>query len=166
MGYCEAVLREGMRIDTLVPLAVAHRVMEDTKLDQYQLSKVNSYLGYRNAGYNDSFFQDAFAFANLAQMHHDTEVWGDDAEVFRPERFLVDGKLCLKNDKSLPFGLGRRVCAGETFARNTMFLYLTAIMQNYKLESMPGNKLPDLINGRRTGLVMTINDLWVKLTPR
>lgn len=42
---------------------------------------------------------------NLMMLHMDKELWGD-PESFRPERFIVDGQLCLAIDKSLPFGAG------------------------------------------------------------
>jgi cytochrome P450 len=103
-------------------------------------------------------------YANFQQFHMDKETWGD-PENFRPERFLDDdGKLCLKKDLSLPFGAGKRLCAGETFARNTMFLCYTAILQNFNIKT-PDGSLPDLSN-RRCGLVTGPHDFYLKLEAR
>ena len=42
MPYNEAFLREVMRKQTLVPLAVVHRATEDTELNGYSIPKVSS----------------------------------------------------------------------------------------------------------------------------
>lgn len=47
-----------------------------------------------------------------------------------------------KLDKSLPFGAGKRLCAGETFARNTLFLVLSALIQNFDVALPKGAKMP------------------------
>lgn len=99
-------------------------------------------------------------------MHLDETIWKNPEE-FRPERFLnSDRKLDLKLDKSIPFGLGRRVCAGETFARNTLFLYMVALVQNYKFVSPKGYHIPDIKQERRTELISSLPDFWVECIPR
>ncbi len=97
-------------------------------------------------------------------MNHEKAIWGD-PENFRPERFLDDnGKLCLKKDLSLPFSGGKRLCPGETFARNTMFLFYTAILQNFNIRT-PDGSLPD-ISKRRCGFVTGPEDFWLILDPK
>nr|UZE89832.1 cytochrome P450 CYP304W1 [Chrysoperla zastrowi sillemi] len=146
LPYCEATLRESLRIDTLATLGVPHSTLVDTTLHGYSIPK------------------DTIVITNLWQMHHDEKVWGD-PETFRPERFVTEDGKGLAKDQSLPFGLGRRVCAGETFARNTMFLIYTGLLQNYKLTVPEGHPLPDL-NDRLNGLVISPKDFWVKCIPR
>lgn len=51
--------------------------------------------------------------------------------VFRPERFLDDGKYISNRSKGfIPFGFGRRVCLGEKLAINDLFLILVRFLQN------------------------------------
>jgi cytochrome P450 len=50
---------------------------------------------------------------NAYAIHRDPAVWEDPAE-FRPERF-EDGKV--EGRLLMPFGMGRRKCPGETYAR-------------------------------------------------
>lgn len=90
-----------MRFETLVPMSVPHKTMRDTTLAGYKIPSGSIVL------------------AGIHALHNNKELWGDPSN-FRPERFLSeDGKINLKTDFSLPFGAGRRLCAGETFARNT-----------------------------------------------
>lgn len=145
MPYTEAALREVMRLETLVPSSVPHRTMRDTTLAGYQIPK------------------ETMVQVGLFALHKDKDVWGD-PENFRPERFLEDGKLNLKKDFSLPFGAGRRLCAGETFARNTMFLCVAALLQNFNLKILNG-VLPRL-DDTKCGIARMSRDFWIKLESR
>jgi len=83
-------------------------------------------------------------FANLYQAHHDPKVWGD-PEKFRPERFLNPDGTCMRRHESLmPFGAGRRVCMGENLARDTLFLFISMILQNFQITTPEGQQLPSL----------------------
>lgn len=58
-------------------------------------------------------------FVNLWSMLHNKEVFGPDADVFRPERFLEcsdEKKLELMRKIDLAFGHGRWQCPGKTLA--------------------------------------------------
>lgn len=50
-------------------------------------------------------------------MNRSKITWGEDAEVFRPERWLVDGKLVTKSASEYPvFNGGARTCLGKKMA--------------------------------------------------
>ncbi|CAD6992780.1 unnamed protein product [Ceratitis capitata] len=147
MHYTEATLREGMRIETIVPSDLPHKALVDTELMGYKIPK------------------DTIVVPGLYAFHSDEKLWGD-PENFRPERFLnEDGKLCLKKDITLPFGGGKRLCAGETFARNIMFLMISALCQNFNFVLGPGDNLPDM-SKNYSGLTTTPFDFWVQLEER
>lgn len=61
--------------------------------------------------------------------------------------------------------LGRRLCAGETFARNSVFLLVTALMQNFKVGSPEGEKIPDLRDSPSGVFCMSPN-FWFKFDSR
>ncbi|CAD7091023.1 unnamed protein product [Hermetia illucens] len=142
LHYTEASLRECLRLETLVPSNLPHRAIADTEL-----------LGY-------SIPADTIVYTGLYGFHNDKDTWGDPEE-FRPERFLdYRGHFSNKKDISLPFGAGKRLCAGETFARNMLFLTAGAICQNFNIIRGKGESLPD---PKETicGLIRTPPDYWV-----
>nr|QZP43557.1 cytochrome P450 monooxygenase CYP304F32 [Ephestia elutella] len=145
LPFTEACIREALRFDTLVPLGVPHRATESTTFHGYDIPEGTMF------------------HANYLMLHKSKEIWGD-PDTFRPDRFIVDGKLDVSKDKSLPFGAGRRLCAGETFARQSMFQVFAGIMQTFRLEKAPG--AAPMPAPRLQGIITTIPDYWIKLTPR
>ncbi|XP_063619467.1 probable cytochrome P450 304a1 [Cydia splendana] len=146
MPYTEACLREMLRFETTVPLAVPHRCVVDTTLDGYHIAE-NTAVG-----------------VNLTSLHIDKDLWGD-PEVFRPERFIKNGRLDVASDKSLPFGAGRRLCAGETYARQCMFQVFASFMQAFDVSTADGRPLTKPAR-RIQGIITTIPEGWVRVTPR
>ena len=55
-------------------------------------------------------------------MTRDPEIFPD-PEVFRPERFLESDDLRI-SDFTIPFGFGRRVCAGTHVAQKSVYIVL------------------------------------------
>lgn len=100
----------------------------------------------------------------LEAASHDTS-W-DRPYQFIPERFLDEGgQLCLQKDYSMPFGAGKRLCAGETFARNMMFLFIGGLFQNFSVATPAGGSIPRF-EQNATALIKSSPDFWVKLLPR
>lgn len=90
----------------------------------------------------DNFTQGTIIFSSLHASHNDKNAWHQPDE-FIPERYLDEaGKFSPKLDKSIPFGAGKRVCAGETFARNSLFLVATAIIQNFNIAPAKNERIP------------------------
>ena len=60
---------------------------------------------------------------------------------------------------------GKRLCSGETFARQTMFVILSALIQNFTVKVAPGNpppsEEPDI-----PGMIVTKKDMWLQFEPR
>lgn len=147
LPYTEACIREIMRLETLVPSSIPHKTVCDTKLAGWDIPK------------------DTLALPGLYAFHNDADLWGD-PENFRPERFIgPDGKLDLKLDKSLPFGAGKRLCAGETFARNTLFLFISAFFQNFDISLPVGEPFPSR-DKNGTGIITYTPEFWIKVTAR
>ncbi|XP_037834489.1 cytochrome P450 1A1 isoform X2 [Kryptolebias marmoratus] len=124
MPLTEAFIHEVFRHSSYVPFTIPHCTTRDAILNGYFIPK------------------DTCVFINQHQVNHDVDLWGD-PEKFRPERFLgPSGQLNKElTEKVLIFGVGKRRCVGDGFARLEMFVFLTTLLHGLKLESVPGQKL-------------------------
>ncbi len=66
---------------------------------------------------------------NIHKLHHLEEQWGADHNQYRPERFSERAKHHPMS--YMPFLAGKRVCAGKTFAENSMKAVYPLIMKAF-----------------------------------
>ena len=79
----------------------------------------------------------AQVISNLPGVHGN-EKFFPEPKRFRPDRFL-DGQGRLQPSRALiPFSVGKRSCLGETLARTELFLFVTAVVQRYRLRFPAG----------------------------
>jgi cytochrome P450 len=123
LPYTEATLSEAWRHVAVAPFGPPRIGHKDVRIGKYLVPK------------------GTFIMYNTHTMHMDPLIWRD-PQVFRPERFLVNGKF-EPSDRLFPFGIGRRRCLGETLARMENFLFFTNLMLNYTFKPING-KPPSL----------------------
>lgn len=147
--YLDAISRETLR---LYPPAASTR---------YQPDPDATFGKYKLGG--------CLVSVNAYAIQRDPDVWGDDANEFRPERFLGDeGRKKISSFGFLPFSKGSRDCIGKYFALLESKIALAALITRYdgtpvdadqevytaRLTSVPKNGC--LVNlTRRTGASMS-----------
>ncbi|XP_059659140.1 cytochrome P450 71D10-like [Cornus florida] len=81
---------------------------------------------------------------NVWEMSTDPKYWGD-GDCFKPERF-VDSSASFKgtNFEFLPFGAGRRICPGISFASAVIELALAHLLYHFDWKVPNGSKPEEL----------------------
>ncbi|MBA0783015.1 hypothetical protein Gotri_000812 [Gossypium trilobum] len=78
-------------------------------------------------------------FISNLVVHRDPGIWGDDAHLFKPERFSGGVAKATSNNVAayFPFGIGPRTCVGFNFATVGAKIVLIMILQRYRFTFSP-----------------------------
>lgn len=140
MPYTEAVLAEVHRFSSLVGLNAPHIAQKDSQFGPYFLPAGTQII------------------LNLNEIHHDPNNFYK-PDQFIPERFISeDGKKFIRSDKLIPFGHGKRSCAGEALAQAEIFLFTTSTLKKFIIKS-PTNWNGKTYNGLCTRLPEDATDI-------
>lgn len=74
----------------------------------------------------------------IPTLHRDPNIWGQDVNDFRPDRF-TDGvsNACKFPQAYIPFGLGPRLCLGKNFAMVQLKVLLSLIVSKFAFSLSP-----------------------------
>ncbi|XP_068136105.1 cytochrome P450 2K6-like isoform X2 [Hyperolius riggenbachi] len=119
MPYTDAVLCEVQRFGDIAPNNFPHSTCHDVTLRGYFIPKGTTIIPLLS-----SVLRDKVYFAKPYE--------------FYPEHFLDEDGHFKNNEAFIPFSAGKRNCAGETLARMELFLFFTALLQNFTFQAPPG----------------------------
>ncbi|KAM4642704.1 cytochrome P450 2G1-like [Discoglossus pictus] len=146
MPYMDAVIHEIQRFSDVLPMNVPHSVIRDTKFHGYTIPSGTKVLPLLC-----TVLRDPSQFAT--------------PDKFNPGHFLDSNGGFKKSDAFVPFSTGKRICAGEGLARMELFLFLTNILQNFKLTSKT-QFTDDDIKPRMTGFANVPKSYELSFLPR
>ena len=130
LPFTESVLNEVLRFGSIVPLA-PHVVERPVVIGAFKLPVGTIVLG------------------NLYAILHDPNVWPD-ADHFNPE---TNFPIAVSSDEEreafarrmqnfIPFSVWKRLCLGETLARQELFIFFVGLMQRFRVAASPEHPLP------------------------
>ncbi|KAF8364681.1 hypothetical protein HHK36_033361 [Tetracentron sinense] len=74
----------------------------------------------------------------IPALHRDSNLWGPDANKFKPERFANGiSEACKLPQAYLPFGLGPRVCLGRNFAMVQLKIIISLLVSKFTFSLSP-----------------------------
>ncbi|XP_057781927.1 premnaspirodiene oxygenase-like [Salvia miltiorrhiza] len=103
---------------------------------------------------------------NAWAMHRDPKYWTD-SESFKPERFANEASLDITGSDSryLPFGSGKRICAGVTFGWVGVSFILAHLLHHFDWKLPHGVHAQDLNIPQTSAVAGPEKDLVVVATP-
>ncbi|XP_021720165.1 cytochrome P450 71A4-like [Chenopodium quinoa] len=136
MKYLKAVIKETLRVYPPIPLLVPRESTQDVKIDGYDIAART------------------LVFVNAWAVQRDPATW-EEPEEFRPERFLNSSIELKRQDFELiPFGGGRRMCPGMTFALANNEIVLANLVHKFKWALPAGVSAETLDMSECTGLTI------------
>ncbi|KAL6141845.1 hypothetical protein ACLB2K_060131 [Fragaria x ananassa] len=114
LPYLQCIIKETFRLHPPIPFLVPRKAVQDTKFMGYFVPK------------------DTQVFVNAYAIGRDPEVWTDEPESFKPERF-IGSKIDYKGQhyELIPFGAGRRMCAGVPLGHRMLHLTLGSLLHQF-----------------------------------
>lgn len=136
LHYLDAVLKESLRLRPPLPLLLPKCPSQDCTVGGYAIPKGTK------------------VFINVWAIHRDPQLW-DNPTDFRPERFLSEPGRWDYTGSSfqyLPFGSGRRICAGILLGERMMTYLLASLLHSFNWKLPEGDDQLDL--SEKFGIVL------------
>ncbi|KAI0713249.1 cytochrome P450 [Earliella scabrosa] len=122
LPYIDAIVRESLRWNPVVPVDVPHMLSEDDVYNGYYLPK------------------GTLVVANQWAILHDEKAYHDPL-TYNPDRFLrPDGTLDpnVRDPSVAAFGFGRRICPGRFMAIDSMWITIACVLAVFDIKKAIG----------------------------
>ncbi|KAJ7681316.1 cytochrome P450 monooxygenase [Mycena olivaceomarginata] len=116
LPYLDACIKEGLRILSTVSLGLP-RVIPESKGGLVVCGR------FFSAG--------AVVGVPIYTLHRDPDIWGNDPDVYRPERWFDVEKVTVMHKAFNPFSSGPRACVGRNLAALELSLIIATLLRRY-----------------------------------
>eukprot|EP00092_Neocalanus_flemingeri_P034518 GFUD01037533.1.p1 GENE.GFUD01037533.1~~GFUD01037533.1.p1 ORF type:complete len:516 (+),score=112.45 GFUD01037533.1:99-1550(+) len=124
LPYTQATISEIQRVSRVAPTSVPHKTTQITTVREFTFPKQSTF------------------FANISFIMNDPKYF-QDPHTFDPSRFINSDGRFIKNERVIPFGIGKRYCMGELLARNEIFLFMVTMLQKIQFKLPQDHPKPD-----------------------
>ncbi|TVY62781.1 Cytochrome P450 monooxygenase mpaDE [Lachnellula suecica] len=124
---------------------------------------------------NEHFIpEDSKLGLNMFGFARDTKLWGEDARIFRPERWLTQTPEVtrrMETDIELVFGYGKWQCLGmkaaqmqlnKIFVQNWLLTSKAQLLRNFEITTVKPEQPAKL----HESMIFILSDMWVKIEKR
>jgi cytochrome P450 len=126
LHYLDAVIKEVFRLHPALPFLLPRCPSQSATIGGYCIPKGSK------------------VFLNVWAIHRDPKIWENPLE-FQPERFLICDPTKLdysgNNFNYIPFGSGRRICAGLPLAERSVMYVVASFLHSYEWKLPQGTEL-------------------------
>ncbi|KAK9668784.1 hypothetical protein RND81_13G086300 [Saponaria officinalis] len=134
LPYLDMVVKETLRLYPGAPLLLPRESIEDVVISGYKIPKKSRLI------------------VNFWGMARDRIVWGENAEEFYPERFKNGVNGSGQHFEYIPFGAGRRICAGEYLGTVTVKIVVARMVHCFDWKLAENEKPEDMDMSERFGI--------------
>ncbi|KAG8680177.1 hypothetical protein FRC11_002848, partial [Ceratobasidium sp. 423] len=121
LPYLQACINEGLRLHSTSGIGLPRVIPPGSSLEVC----------------GETFNEGTILSVPSYSIHHSQEVWGDDSEEYKPERWL--GRDVGKEFN--PFSFGPRACVGRNLASMELLIIIASVFHRYEFElSQPGQQ--------------------------
>ena len=146
LRYTHATILEIQRLSFTAPASLLHYATEDIQV--------------QSGDQNYTIPRGGNVLCNLRKFLLDPNIF-EEPQKFSPERFLDSDGSIIKYDQVTkivngqreqlkqfsfqftPFGIGKRICLGESLAKDSIFIFFTMMVQNLKFDADPAKPRPN-----------------------
>ncbi|KAJ7607876.1 cytochrome P450 [Roridomyces roridus] len=121
LPFVSALVKEVLRWQPALPLGVAHFIAVEDEYKGYRIPRGSTVI------------------INTWAVLHDEHFYPD-PHAFKPERFLLDGKLnpAIQGPEAATFGFGRRICPGRHMAAASIWITIASLLATFDITKAVG----------------------------
>jgi len=117
LQYLDMVINEGMRLLPVIPFIM--------RLSSSDIEISEGYI----------IPEGAFFLVSIFELHRSKNIWGEDADIFHPERFEKESIKKIPSYGFIPFSKGPRMCVGWRYAMLLIKIQLANILLQYEVDT-------------------------------
>ena len=114
LPYVMAAVMEIQRMANVAPGSLPHYLMKDIAFNNYTFKKGTLFI------------------ANLSKFLMDPDVFPLPKH-FNPDRFRDENGKLIRIEQFAPFSIGKRICMGESLAKNELFIFFVRLVQRLNI---------------------------------
>ena len=124
LPYVMATVMEIQRMANVAPGSLPHYLMKDIVFNNYTFKKGTLFI------------------ANLSKFLMDPDVFPLPKH-FNPDRFRDENGKLIRIEQFAPFSIGKRICMGESLAKNSIFIFFVRMLQRISFQETTNRPNPD-----------------------